>query len=143
MRNGDLGNFELPRMWFVVEGIVLLPTKAKRKKHAAKHVRDDFELSVIAMRRVWDLVWRYDFRVNLVTFEQDPDYVAALQEWLDAVDYPAPLYSFSLEEFMDTVVVLPSCYAVFDADARRAFMYGGKGVHVDAHTDFDPIVMRG
>lgn len=137
MRNGDLGNFELPRMWFVVEGVVLLPN-GSGDKPSAKKLRSMYTLSTFAYKRVWDLVWRYDFRVNLVTFNTDPDYVAAVQDWLDEVDFPAPLYAYTFEEFVDSIVTLPSCFAVYDANPKRAFTFGPKGALIDAHRDFDP-----
>ncbi len=135
MRDGDIGNRELPRAWFVVEGFVLL--EQKPGKHKAKRIRDEYVMNTYLYKRTWDLVWRMDVRVNLVTFVTDSAWITAVQEWLDEVDFPAPLYAYSFERFLDEIVTLPSTWAVVHADATRELTYGPKGILADPSEDFD------
>lgn len=146
MRHGDLGNSELPRIWFVVEGLVLLqikPVKTPRSwtaKSARDFLHNTYEMNTFVRKRIWDIVWRKDYRCNLVTFNVNVNYVQALQEWFDSQDYPAPLYSYPRDRFMDEVVTLPSCWQVLDPDPTSTLLYGPKGTYFAPNEDFDPLM---
>lgn len=145
MRNGDLGNGELPRIWWVVEGLVLLdikPISEPRSWSASKardFLRNSYEINTFVKKRIWDITWRKDIRCNLVTFHTNPHYVQALQDWFDEVDYPAPLYPYTQEQFMDDVVTLPSCWQVLDPNPNSSLTYGVKGTFFAPNEDFDPL----
>jgi hypothetical protein len=146
MRNGDISNRELPRIWWVVEGLVLLPIKempstwrTPSRDRMLRMLRDSYEMNTLVKKRIWDMLWRYDVRSNLVSFNDNEAYAQALQEWLDEIDYPAPLYSYTHERFMDEVVTLPSCWQVLDPDPSRSLTYGSKGTFFAPNDHFDPM----
>lgn len=150
MRNGDISNAQSGRLWFVAEGLVLLPIKGvivapkpKRvgmKRAAYSLLRSSYMINHICYKRMWDLAWRYDFRLAVVTFNSAfPEWVESLRDWLDEVDIPAAVHAYSYEDFVTNVVSLPSCLRVYDADINRAMSYGAKGSWIDPHYDFEPL----
>lgn len=152
MKDGDISNAEAGRLWFVAEGLVLLPLKydhqrvfarAKRigwRRSLDNYLRSSYELSTWAYKRMWDLAWRYDLRLAIVTFNTVPDWADIVGAWLDEFDIPAPVRAYELEQFRDAIVTLPSCLRVYDCDAARASSFGVKGTYVDPATDFEPLL---
>jgi hypothetical protein len=152
MQHGDISNQESGRLWFVAEGLVLLPLKqidhprlmpgARRigwRRSLATYVRSSFEVSTWIYKRMWDLAWRFDFRLAIVTFNTTPGWADAIGEYLDEFDIPAPVRGYELDSFKDGIVTLPSCLRVFDPEPARALSFGPKGTYVDPAFDFEPL----
>lgn len=138
MQDGDISNVEEPRLYFVCEGLVLLPIKERRG--TARQLRNSFVVNPIVVKRIWDLMYRVGYRCMIVTFEEEARWVDAVRDWFDEVGIPAPLVAYSRERFMDEVVPLPACARVFDPDPRNTLRYGAKSCVVDPAYDFEPLL---
>jgi hypothetical protein len=149
VQGGDISNAEAPRLWFVCEGLVLIPVKTQTftmpgkrmgsKRRAENAVRAAYEFNTYIFKRVWDLTYRLDYRCSVVTFNTDELWLEVVQEWFDEIDFPAPLRAYTPERFMDEVVTLPSCARVFDPDPSNRFRYGAKSAVISPHFDFEPL----
>ena len=151
VKHGDISNDQAGRLWFVAEGLVLLPVKHENvwlmpsarkignRRAIASFLRSTYELNTWTYKRMWDLAWRFDFKLAIVTFNVTPDYGEVLGEWLEEFDIPAPVRAFTYEAFLDSVVMLPSCIRVYDANPSRALSFGSKGTYIDPQHDFEPL----
>ena len=131
-------------MWFVWEGLVGIEVKeppTRRHPNFERTARDCYVINMFVIKRAWDLAYRYDIQLSVVTFlwPETPEWEHAVQAVLD--DYSAPLniYAIDWDVFCHQIVPSPGVFRVFDTDPKRVGRMGGKATLVSAFTDFDPI----
>lgn len=146
MYKGDLSNRPAPRLVFVWEGVLAHPLKGAESR-ISKYLRKGawekalslYTTDSVMSHQLWRLAWNYDFGLDVATYlSQDPGFVDALRERLDAEDLPIGHVNGT-----DTLDLaghrLIHVQRVFDNDERRTMMYGSKGRRVDDPRVFDPL----
>lgn len=144
MRGGDISNEIAPRLWFVFEGLVVIPDGHDLEyiqrlwmKRRRPKLEQYFVVSPIVLRRMWDLtLGRFDFHCEVVTFFGEWHDQAV--SWMTALDMPASVHYVSPEDFRDRTLS-PAVARVYDPNPRRALVWGSKGVYIDPHHDFEPL----
>lgn len=79
MQGGDLSNESPPRIMFVFEGLLGIPKGGKFDRIAKnsrilgryKRLLDCYDFDEMTWRRLHDLAWRRDFRIDCATFEPE------------------------------------------------------------------------
>jgi hypothetical protein len=114
--------------------IGILPTvKAQAKYNLAMKTRryrsavNAYELNPAMIPHVWDITFRKNFNMDVVTFLGD-DFAEELRERLDDEGLPlATVRSSKPDKLARSLAYDPSVYAVYDPDPSHIFLYGGKG----------------
>lgn len=136
MRGNDLGNRIVPRDVLVWEGLLgLLPDERTRKQEAKFRSRrkwqqavDLYQINEIMARKIWDLAWRFDVEVNLLTF-LGPEFAEALEaRVIDRENLPLRhVWSERPDAFARSLAYQPDLRHVYDPDPAHQFLYGAKG----------------
>lgn len=139
MERGDISNAIPMRLMFMWEGCLVEPAKRRRLDTADRFVRRAKVNSHVSAR-VWDLVWRYDFRLDLLTVlgENLDD---ALHEWVDYRSLPfSNVYAFdSKQEAHQFLLTMPHVAKVFVGPDESPILFGGKTQNVPANGDWEPL----
>ena len=134
MQKGDISNEVVPRLLIVFEGLLGVLDTPKdraaellaRKAHRWKSVLAAYTINEMLARHVWDIVWRKNFSVDVVTFLGD-DFADLLQERLDKENLPiGRIRSTTSDKLSRELAYDPSVIAVYDPDPSHRFTYGGK-----------------
>ena len=96
MQAGDISNDVAPRFVFVFEGLLAsLPTpiavaqeKTYARLHRWKKAAALWKIDGTVQSHMWDLVWRYDFGLDVITYKP-ADYAEAIEDMLDRHQMPA------------------------------------------------------
>lgn len=135
MRGNDLGNKVVPRDVLVWEGLLgLLPdkkieaTEAKfRRKGKWHEAVACYEVNELLARKVWDLVWRFDFELDLLTYH-GVSFAQALQERMDNENMPfRRVWSEQPNILARSLAIQPDIRTIYDPDPNHQFTYGSKG----------------
>lgn len=138
MQDGDLSNEVAPRLLFVFEGTVAtLPSKATATKERlyCRTKRWDravglWEVSDRASALLWDVLWRYHYRFDIVTFRPF-GFAQALMRRFDAEGFPVGnVRASSPSSLAQQLAYMPDVRYVYDADPDHVLTYGGRGVHM-------------
>ena len=135
MQGGDIDNRVVPRLVIVWENLLgLLPNKAAEAK-AASYVKfkrwnravNTFEINEALARRIWDVTWRYDFSVDVITYIHE-DFVEALENRLDREDIPVRSVWFTEPHVLARkLAYMPQVACIYDPNPHHQFTYGSKG----------------
>lgn len=128
MKNGDLDNTPIPRIYIVFEGTIAKPRKEPSIGKRILARRHGLEVDEEVRVRLWNVWQRIGVRFDAVTFTHDPDDV---QTFLDRENLPInTTWRFdSREEFIAGLPRMPWVHSVIDHE--RPLAYGGRGGSLD------------
>lgn len=138
MMKGELSNTVLPRVYIVFEGLVgVLPdTKSKalealhRKRKQWDKAVNQYVLTPNTSQGMRDMYWRYNFRVDILTFH-GADFADAVRDRLDQRNLLfGDVVSFEEQELLHELTYDRSILAVLDPAPERMLRWGSKGRHV-------------
>jgi hypothetical protein len=141
VEKGNISNEVVPRLLIVFEGLIgLLPTPAAlakeaayRKTHRWKRAVNCYEINEVMAKHIWDLTWRKNFSIDVVTF-MGSDFAAELRNRLDDERLPLGTVRSSTPGLLSRELAYdPSVFAVYDPDPTHVFTYGGKGRVLDPY----------
>lgn len=135
MQNGDLSSQVVPRLVLVFEGALGFLPESKLLAYNALGSQGDWwraarcwDLHELMCRKIWDVVFRQSFQLEVVTYAGPDDFADALQVRFDEENLPISRTLASTPARMARrLAYAPDIAAVYDADRANAFKYGGKG----------------
>lgn len=137
MQGGDLSNRLPPRWLFVFEGVIgflpeeratefKLSVRFKRWRRAA----NCFEIHPHVQKVLWDLMWRRDYRFDIVTFLGD-EFAEALEKRLTRESLPfSNLWAVTEDTLAKRLAYMPDVMYVIHGDTARHLSYGNRGLLV-------------
>lgn len=145
MERGDLSNRLPPRWLFVYEGVIgRVPVEKRRqydiyvKLRQYRRAAGCFVTEAHVQKVIWDLVWRRDFRFDVVTFLGD-DMADALEKKLTGESLPfSNLWAVDEAELAARLAYMPDVVYVVHGDPSRRLAYGNRGLLV---TDPERLVL--
>jgi hypothetical protein len=135
MRRGELSNQVLPRLYIVFEGLVgILPdTKSKalealhRKRKQWDKAANQYILSEPTKQGMRDVYFRYDFRIDILTFH-GADFADAVRDKLNQKNLLfGDVVAYDQQELLHELTYDRSILAVLDPAPERMLTWGGKG----------------
>lgn len=137
MERGDLDNRLPPRWLFVFEGVIgRVPAERQREYRLAmrwsrwKRAANCYELEPHVRKVIWDLVWRRDFRFDVVTFLGE-EFAEALEKRLARESLPfSNLWSVTATSLAERLAFMPDVMYVVHGDTQRLLTYGNRGLLV-------------
>lgn len=134
MENGDISNEVVPRLVIVYEGLLgLLPKKSESKFDIAvrfgrwKRAVDLFETNDLLARKIWDVTWRYNFSVDVVTFLGDKAR-AQIAARLENEDLPIRrVWETEPNNLSRQIAYMPDLGAIYFANEQLKYTFGSKG----------------
>jgi hypothetical protein len=151
MLRGDISNDYAKRLVFVYEGLVAsapdqraearmrLLLRLRRWRAALRCLRTEPRV----VSQMWDLTWRWDFRLDVYTYLGGMDHQSqvekALRERLDRENIPVSnVWSLTPAGAAVRMAYAVDLHRVYDADVTRRLLYGGRGEHVGDPSTFTP-----
>ena len=138
MMKGELSSSVLPRVYIVFEGLVgVIPdTKSKalealaRKRKQWDKAVNQYVLSEPTKQGTRDLYWRYNFRIDILTF-YGADFADAGRNRLDQKNLLfGDVVAYDQQELLHELTYDRSILAVLDPAVERMLTWGSKGRHV-------------
>lgn len=135
MKGNDLGNLVVPRDVLVWEGLLgLIPDKRvamQEQKFRAKEKWEQavacYDVNEMLARKVWDLVWRYSFEIDLLTYHGH-EFAKALEDRMDRENMPfRRVWSEQPNVLARRLATMPDVRTIYDPFPDHQFLYGGKG----------------
>ncbi len=135
MRKGELSNQVLPRVYIVFEGLVGILPDAKSKALEALHRKrkhwdkavNQYKLSEPTKQGTRDLYWRYNFRIDILTFH-GADFADAVRDKLNQKNLLfGDVVAYDQQELLHELAYDRSILAVLDPAPERMLTWGGKG----------------
>lgn len=135
MKKGELSNTVLPRVYIVFEGLVgIIPdTKSKalealaRKRKQWDKAVNQYVLNEPTKQGARDLYWRYNFRIDILTFH-GADFADAVRNKLDQKNLLfGDVVAYEEQELMYELTYDRSILAVLDPAEERMLRWGSKG----------------
>ena len=139
MQGGDLSNRVEPRLLVVFEGLLGIHADARArakysmamKIHRYGTAIRTFTLNEQLQKVIWDVTWRYDYAVDVVTF-LDERLADPLIEYLDEQGLPVGRVWYSDKMLLArSLNYRPDVAGVFYPDQADRFTFGGKGYATD------------
>jgi hypothetical protein len=138
MRGGDISATVSPRFVVVFEDLLGFPPKEPvhtrtRLGRKVDHSNDAryWEINDQLARSIWDVVSRYDYSVDVVTFI-DPEFADQIRERLDDERLPVGRVWFEQpHQLARRLAYSPDIAGVFFASPEYRFTFGSKGYPVD------------
>lgn len=140
MQGGDISNEVVPRLVIVFENLLgLLPSKVDEAKLASylrfrrwKRAANLFTLNEMLAARIWDVTWRLNFSVDVITYI-GPEFAEALEHRIDREGLPVGhVWHEDPYVLARKLAYMPHVACVYDPDPRHQFTYGSKGRLVSA-----------
>lgn len=141
MEGGDISNRVAPRLLIVFENLLgLLPSKADQAKVSSylkfkrwKRAADVFVLNDMLAARIWDVTWRLDYSVDVLTYI-GPEFRAALEERInDEWDLPIGHVLFERpENLARKLAYMAHVAAIYDPNPSHQFTYGSRSRIISA-----------
>lgn len=135
MQGGDISNQVVPRLVIVFENLLgLLPTKTAEAK-AASYLRfkrwnravNVYEINEGLARRIWDVTWRLDFSVDVITYVSE-EFAEAVEKRLEREDLPIRSVWFTEPHLLARkLAYMPQVACIYDPDPHHVFTFGSKG----------------
>lgn len=134
MEGGDISNEQSARLVIVFENLLgTLPNAAAvtRTKRLVSRGRwteavESFALNEALAARIWDVVWRLKYSVDVVTWIS-PEFRDALEARIDREDLPV---GHVLHDKPTTLArklpYMPYVAAIYDPDPQHRFLFGSK-----------------
>lgn len=138
MEKGDISGQPTPRLLFVFEGLVAHRGEAPLQRIVGALTRRFSALAVqqwnidpVMRQQFWDLFWRHNMRLDVVTFMGD-EFAVALYRRFQDLDLPVSnVLSFeSPAALASAIAYMPDVAAVYDGDPSRKLAFGSKGRYV-------------
>lgn len=135
MQGGDISNQVAPRLVIVFENLLgLLPSKTAEAKAASfikfkrwNRAVNVFEINEALARRIWDVTWRLNFSVDVLTYVS-PEFAEAVEKRMEREDLPVGHVWFEEPNVLARkLAYMPHVACVYDPDPRHQFTYGSKG----------------
>lgn len=135
MKGNDLDNIVVPRDVVVWEGLLgLLPDQKvanMEAKFRAKEKWDKavacYEMNEMLARKVWDLVWRFSYELDLLTYH-GRHFALALEKRMEEEQMPfRRVWSEQPNILARRLMLQPDIRTIYDPDPSHQFTYGGKG----------------
>jgi hypothetical protein len=144
MQGGDLSNSVVPRLVIVWDNLLgVLPSKPAEAKFSTyirfkrwKKAVSLFEINEGMARQIWDLTWRKNFAVDLVTFTAGDDFAEALRERIEDREQ-LPIGHVWFEEpnnLSRSLAYRPDIACVIHANPHHQLTFGSKGRFISATT---------
>ena len=141
MQGGDISNQVVARIVIVWDNLLgVLPSKAAEAKFATfmrfkrwKKAVNLYEVNESVARQIWDLTWRKDFAVDVVTHLGGDDFAEALEQRLDREGLPVGHVWFEdPNSLARSLAYRPSVACVITANPDHQLTFGSKGRIVSA-----------
>lgn len=137
MQGGDLDNRLPPRWLFVFEGVIgeiepenLWRFKMSMRLGRFKRAAAQWEVHPHVRKVLWDLMWRRDYRFDIVTFFGE-DFARALEKQLDRESLPfSNLWAVTEDSLAKKLATMPDVQYVIHADPSHHLSYGNRGLLV-------------
>jgi len=137
VQRGDLSDRLPPRWLFVFENVIgavpadrALQWKLAMRAHQWRIAANQYEVEPHVSKVIWDLVWRRDFRFDIVTFLGD-GMAGALEKRLSRESLPfSNLWSVSEDTLAQRLAYMPDVLYVVHGDPTRHLSYGNRGLLV-------------
>lgn len=137
VQGGDLDNRLPPRWLFVFEGVIgRVPAERAADYRRAmrwsrfKRAANYFEIEPHVQKVIWDLVWRRDFRFDVVTF-LGASFAEALETRLTRESLPfSNLWPVTEDSLARRLATMPDVLYVVHGDPSRHLTYGNRGLLV-------------
>lgn len=135
MRANDLDNVVVPRDALVWEGLFGLYPDEKTKRLEARfrakgkwdNAVDCYTINEMLARKIWDLTWRFNVQIELVTW-WGPDFRRALEDRMDRENMPfSRIWSDNPLVLARRLAVMPDLRTIYDPDPEHQFLFGSKG----------------
>lgn len=135
MENGDISNEVVPRLVLTYENLLgLLPDKKASAKFSTyakfgrwKAAIGVFETNEMLARKIWDVTWRFNFQIDVITFLHE-DAVKHIEARLDDEDLPIRRVWFAEPHKLSRQIsYMPDLAAVYHADPALQLTFGSKG----------------
>lgn len=139
MEKGDISNRLPPRWLIVFEGVIGTLTPRGRIEHDFyakarmwKRAVGAFELDDHTSKVLWDMVWRRDYKFDVVTF-LPAKCAVHVEAWLEDRNVPVSNVRAYAEPAAlgKQLAYLPDVYAVVHAESSNRFTYGDRGTLID------------
>lgn len=143
MQGGDISNQVVARIVIVWDNLLgILPSKPAEAKFTAymrfkrwKKAVGSFEINEHLARGIWDLTWRYDFSVDVVTFLGGDDFAEEVEHRLDREGLPIGHVWFETPDSLArSLAYRPNVACVIHANPHHQLTFGSKGRLVSVHT---------
>lgn len=141
MQGGDISNLVVPRLVIVWENLLgILPEKADEAKfstylrfHRWKRAVNVYRINEPLAQRIWDVTFRLNFSVDVVTFLGCEDFAEAVQERIDREGLPVGHVWFEEpSQLARSLAYRPDIACVFDANPHHQLTFGSKGRIISA-----------
>lgn len=135
MENGDISNEVVPRLVLTFENLLgLLPDKkaeAKAYTYARmgwwKRAIAVFEINELLARKIWDVTWRLNFQVDVITFIS-PEAAKQIEQRLLDEDLPIRrVWYADKTKLARQISYMPDLAAIYHADPELQLTFGSKG----------------
>ena len=135
MKGNDLSNLVVPRdvlVWEGLFGLILDPKiRAMEQKYCDKgqwkYAVSCYEINELLARKVWDLTWRFNIEIDLLTY-RGREFAVALAERMDNENLPfRRVWSEDPHVLARNLAITPDIRTIYHPDTDRQFLYGGKG----------------
>lgn len=129
---------------FVFENLVAFCQQPAQERVACRLRRwktavNMWELDGLAVKHLWDLQWRYNYRLDCVTFKSE-QFAEALRDKFDRNYIPfSNVFSETVYGLSRRLSSMPDVVRVFDPDPNRMLTWGSKGKYVSSSTGFQPL----
>lgn len=135
MKGNDLDSHAVPRDVVVFEGLVgLIPDEKIQRAEAKYRAKGKwsealacYEMNEGIAKKVWDLVWRFSFEIDLLTY-LGQGFAEVLEKRMDDEDMPFRKVWFEEpNRLARRLVVSPHIRTIYDPDPAHQFLFGGRG----------------
>lgn len=141
MQGNDISNMVVPRLVIVWDNLLgLLPDKSAEAKvstylrfHRWKRAANVFVINEPLAQRIWDIVFRLNFSVDVVTYTGGEEFADALEERIGRENLPVGHVWFEDPmQLARSLAYRPDIACVFDPNPHHQFTFGSKGRIVSA-----------
>lgn len=140
MQGGDISNLVVPRLVLVWDGLLAtLPSRTAEAKFDTymrfkryKRAINLYEINQGVAQRIWDIVFRLNFSVDVVTFTGGDEFAEQVEQRIERENLPIGHVWFEEPHLLArSLAYRPDIAAVFDANPHHQFTFGSKGRIVD------------
>jgi len=140
MENGDIDNRVSPRLVIVWENLLgLLPNKRAEVKcstyiryHRWKRAVNTFEINGLLADRIWDVTWRLNFSVDLITYLPEP-FAVELEKRISREDLPiGHVTAESPAHLAKRIAYMQHIACIYDPNPANVYTYGSRGRYLHA-----------
>lgn len=140
MQGGDISNQVVARIVIVWDNLLgVLPSKPAEAKFSTymrlkrwKRAVGLYEINELLARQIWDLTWRYDYSVDVVTFLGGDDFAEAVEARLDREGLPiGHVWYEPADSLARSLAYRPTVACVIHANPHHQFTFGSKGRILD------------